>query len=229
MRLNTQHIRTMYDLLNETVDKVFNNQQNFIWQQVSNEKEKDSASWNELLNIKQEFGMDEVRQDCLENGIKADQSQLELYEISLGINKKVDDFDIFSQYNNKVYTTRLLVLSHAMNAPFQKEMKRILSNDKNCKLQSAPVKQYERAVIKAQIKKGRERFPQSACVLDYLRCSVTYDSTKALLVGVKNFINVVNNGESTLLRSIARIKNGFAKIADWKSATDCQYCDIKVT
>ena len=82
--------------------------------------------------------------------------------------------------------------------------------------------------MKSQISYINQPFPRAACLLDYLRASLTYDSTKALLAGVKNFINAVNNGESKIIRSVARIKNGFAKILDWKSAKDCQYCDIKI-
>ena len=72
-------------------------------------------------------------------------------------------------------------------------------------------------------------YPNTACILDFLRCSITYNNTQSLLNGLNKFVNSISNNEISCLLEIKRIKNGFKNIKEkWKSYKDAEYCDIKL-
>ena len=75
---------------------------------------------------------------------------------------------------------------------------------------------------------GRKRFPSVACVCDFVRCSVTFETSKELYNGLNSFINKVNLGETGCITKICRIKNGLKDIKNWKNEIDATYCDIKL-
>ena len=102
------------------------------------------------------------------------------------------------------------------------------------------------------------RFPSSACVVDVVRCSFTYDNCKIFLNEVNKFINTVNENEKRLndfrngntskttttkekekelfcVTKILRIKNTFGGLVDKDSQQDgnikmakFEYADIKI-
>ena len=53
------------------------------------------------------------------------------------------------------------------------------------------------------------RFPNSACITDYVRCSLCFEDCISLLNGISIFTNAVEKGD-TCLKKIIRIKNMFA-------------------
>ena len=48
-------------------------------------------------------------------------------------------------------------------------------DDISCKYASAPVKLYDRCVVKSTSEHAESSFPQSACILDFLCFSLTFD------------------------------------------------------
>ena len=101
-------------------------------------------------------------------------------------------------------------------------------NDDNALFIEAPVKQYDRCLIKTNTDYNSEEYPSVACIVDCLRCSITYNNTANLLSGLNTFINNVKNDKIDNITKILRIKNGFNNILKWQSFNDAQYCDLKL-
>ena len=75
-----------------------------------------------------------------------------------------------------------------------------------------------------------EQFPNGACIVDYLRCSITFKTPKELLTTLNTFINKIENGEGKAFAKILRIKNGFKNTLKWtpKNMSDYNYVDLKI-
>ena len=93
---------------------------------------------------------------------------------------------------------------------------------------TAPVKTYDRCLIKSNTDYNTQEYPSVACIVDFLRCSITYNNTLSLLNGLNTFINNINDGKISSIIKILRIKNGFNNILTWESFNDAQYCDLKL-
>ena len=92
----------------------------------------------------------------------------------------------------------------------------------------APVKGFDRSVIKASTDYNVKNYPSVANIVDFLRCSITYPNAAQMIHGLKSFINKINNNEIECLTGIVRIKNGFTNVLHWANANDADYCDIKL-
>ena len=121
----------------------------------------------------------------------------------------------------------VLTFSHSNNKRFQDIMLNIYKEDKTAFYQSAPVKTYSRCIIKSNTDYNNQLYPTSSCILDLLRCSITFNNIISLLNGIKRFKNLINNNEVEGLIKILRIKNGFNNILKWNLPSDSEYCDIK--
>ena len=78
---------------------------------------------------------------------------------------------------------------------------------------------------------SNEEFPNGACILDYLRCSITFDTPKQLLDGVEYVIDQIEGKKIQSLSKILRIKNGFGKyILNWdrENLSKYDYVDLKM-
>ena len=123
----------------------------------------------------------------------------------------------------------VLTFSHSNNARFHAAVFKIFEDDENAKTQTAPVKTYDRCLVKSNTDYSLEPYPTSACILDLMRCSVTFDNVQLLLNGLEMFINAVNDGKVECLTKILRIKNGFKNILEWKDVNDAEYCHVKLS
>ena len=77
---------------------------------------------------------------------------------------------------------------------------------------------------------SKEDFPSGACILDYLRCSITFKTPKELLDAVEFVIKQITNNKIGSMSKILRIKNGFNSILKWNSEkiSDYNYVDLKI-
>ena len=77
---------------------------------------------------------------------------------------------------------------------------------------------------------SNEYFPSGACILDYLRCSITFATPKELLDGVEFTIKQIETKKIESISEILRIKNGFNSILTWdrKKISDYNYVDLKM-
>merc|ERR1712176_462500 len=80
-----------------------------------------------------------------------------------------------------------------------------------------------RARAKAQNDYAKERFPSSACVIDFNRCTLIFDDISSLLHGLKLFVNKVKYYQSGNIIAIARGNNGFIEYVK-----EAQYADVKL-
>ena len=124
---------------------------------------------------------------------------------------------------------RLQKIAQKVFGTHSSRYRRALVDGKNCQYQAAPVKTYERCVIKATQDYGTRNFPSAACILDFLRFSVTFNTVSDLLVGLKDWVKAIKDNKIECFgpNSIVRVKNGFSDVKNWKSFKDASYCDIK--
>ena len=228
-------------------DEELKKQKEFIWNSVETIKKENEKGFMNLCNVTGEsLGVEvvnvdkgkmmnwKIRQDCIENGITAVKTERELYVIAatLNSNDKKTDFNVFNEFNQKIYITQCLTFAHEYNTLFQNLVSQAFESDKKAQFDGGPVKQYARCLVKANTDYSKEIFPSGAHILDYMRCSVTYNNVESLLEGLNNFVDKVNKKELENdkggLSCIKRVKNGFMNILNWKSSEDAQYCDLKL-
>ena len=222
----------LFKLIDTVVDKKLLKQKEFIWKNAENEKKLDNANWDKLCNfsMNDSSGTKKLRQDkiCDGNPILPLETEKELWLMKINMYEN-DNYDVISQHNTNVYLTQLLSFSHLNNKYFQNRMSEIFDNrKKNIYFSQAPVKTYDRCLIKASTDYSQEKYPSCANILDFMRCSVTYDNSKLLVESLNSFIDKVKNNKISCIKSILRIKNGFNNILKWKSFKDANYCDIKL-
>ena len=129
-----------------------------------------------------------------------------------------------------------MTFAHANNRRFQKNVQLYFFGIPSCHFQAAPIKLFDRCVVKATSDYQDKEFPSVANIVDFMRFSVTFDNIESLLDGLNKFITDVNNGDNKYLSNIflskngiLRIKNGFKNIINkWESYNDAEYCDIKI-
>ena len=231
----------LYNNALKIVNKQLMTQKQFIWQNMNKQQtnEKDKFEKLCIFGLQTEAKEKEkeqekvvLRQDCIEKGIIPKTNELETLLLSIKMGNSNKDFDLSFENNTKIYLTQCLTFSHANNKRFQSAMKQYFNEDIEikCKYQSAPVKLYDRCVIKATTDYRAYAFPCVANILDFMRFSVTFDNLTDLLDGLNKFTNAINNGKISCLipNGILRIKNGFSNVVSWKSPSDAQYCDIKL-
>ena len=108
-------------------------------------------------------------------------------------------------------------------------MEKLFSDEiKDGMYQRAPVKTYERCIIKSNTDYHNQPHPTCASILDLMRCSITFNNIKSFINGLEKFVSMINNGEIECLTKIIRIKNGFQNILNWKSYLDAEYIDVKL-
>ena len=226
----------LFDIVDQLVDKQLIKQQQYIFDSAQNEEKLDNQHWNQLCNycIPNFNNCDTLRQDSIEYGIVPYHKEKSIYVLkSQMTNNGNDNFDIKNELDTKVYLTRCLTFSHANNEHFQNEMSKIFNDiNKELKIQcvfaKAPVKTYDRCVVKSNTDYSFCTYPSVAHILDFLRCSITFDDPKSMLNGLNLFIKLIQSGKISCIKSILRIKNGFNAILTWKDFNDAEYCDIKL-
>ena len=241
-----------YEIAKQAIEKPLRNQKEFIWNNVEKEEKFDKDSWNEILTFGSEReDIIKLRQDSIEHGIVSTLNTANVYTLLPIVN--VNDFDIFNEANNKIYLTQCLIFAHKMNMIFQNDVENIFSNiykryKADCnkrnidvdsaesiyRCASAPVKLYQRCCEKSSTDYRNEQFPSAGSIVDFVRCSITFATSKDMLYFLKQFIDTVNNNnnednnDESCIFKVVRIKNGFANVLKWKDINDATYCDIKL-
>ena len=246
--------KILYDKIVEGINLLSMQQREFIWNNVEtirqddktnivfeklcqiriNEDEKKNDNENKNENKRKK----PLRQDAINNGIRADvtQSQILLHNLGVGTDGH-SSFDLEYESNTKLYLTKCLAFAHKHNKRLQSEMRTYFHRMEyasliKCEYQSAPVKLTDRCVVKATSDYGKAKYPSCARILDYMRFSVTFHHVNDLLNGLNKFILDIEKGnviQCILPNSILRIKNGFNSIVKkWENVNDASYVDIKL-
>ena len=228
----------MYDYIEKTVGKALVSQKEFIWKQVESEKQQNSKDWNRLVAYnangkKINIHKYKLRQDSIPNGMKLDWNKEDLWIMSPLVDR-TSNYQIFEEYNSKAYLTKLLIVSNAMNVMFQSDMKKLFGQieqkiNKSISFQAAPVKKYDRCIVKSNTDYQNEEFPSCASIVDLLRCSVCFNDVETMLQTLDAFCDLIYDEKcSFCVTEIIRVKNGFNDIVRWKSENDANYCDVKL-
>ena len=134
-------------------------QKTFIWDQFQ-QLMQNKMMFNKLADFGLNYGHKAksndnsptvLRQDSIRNGILPNSNEFDMLLIGIKTEKAATGFNVEYENNTKVYLTQCLQFAHLNNGVFQQEMAKYFLNTfgKNCKYQSAPVKVYNRCVVKA--------------------------------------------------------------------------------
>ena len=171
--------RLLFDYINEFADECLIKQKEFIWQNVQEEEKNDNENWNKLcsytggsININNSNVV--LRQDRIENGIKSIRSEKEVFVTRAMLDdengktkiSEKTDFDFVAEHNDKVYLTRAIAFAVENNTYFQKKMFALfVSNVDEPQVRQAPIKTYDRCLVKSNTDYHDRSYPSGACIL----------------------------------------------------------------
>lgn len=139
-------------------------QKRFIWLHMAQEEKLEETEWHSIIKYKKECRKI-VRQDAINNGIRADISEADLWTNLAFFNSDHSDYNVFEEYNLKVYLTKALLLAHKLNHEFQSKMEHFvkqLTIQNKCKYVKMAVKSYEECVNTINDKYSDKQFPSAA-------------------------------------------------------------------
>ena len=243
------------------IEKELHLQKEFLQKEIIKEEKENNENWNSLkysilpINIGRDDQISQNRlcvdatipylrgRELMENGgNKPDYKKTELPFDNVNGYNGIEEYDING------YLTKLLISAHKIDPVFQESCQNIFKFVPNCYYTAAPPKTKKRAQMKALLEYYDSQYPHCGNILDIVRGSVVFDTTKDLLIGFEMFRKIIdsnkkklgrndngaqqqNESKSGCIKHIIRIKNGFNKIEDESWNTNInkfQYCDIKV-
>ena len=161
-------------------------QKTLIWDNISKEKDNKRLTMfgSDFKMMDGVSSVSSLRQDSILNGIVTTHNEDASILVQCDIGNESDStFNVMFENNCKSYLTQCLSFAHANNKILQDAMKQVFSSAEysSCKYQSAPVKLYDRYVVKATSDYGNEAYPSCVNILDYLRFSVTFNDVDSML------------------------------------------------
>ena len=138
--------KLLFEYVNDLVDKLLKKQKDCLQNGIELHEEKEHCEkWKELCEFKEYSNKTQFRQDSIENGIKPVKSIANAYVTATKIDNP--SFNVLSEFNDKMYLTQCLTFANENNDYFQSEMKKLF--DGKGKFQEAPVKTYDRCLVKS--------------------------------------------------------------------------------
>ena len=149
-------------------------------------EEKNEDEWQRFIkyDIKTNYQFDNVRQDVIPRGLKADYTKDHLIQnVSLSAH-----FNPIAHYDLSQYLTKLILVCHEADDKFQRDIQKIFSVDKDTNenkelgvlYMKGPVKRLERCYAKCQSDYRDEKFPTAAHVLDIIRCTLVFHDVSCM-------------------------------------------------
>eukprot|EP01084_Bolivina_argentea_P142409 250190_1 len=189
---------------------------------------KNISEWNKLIsyNIKTNYKYENVRQDVITNGLKAEYTKEHLTQnVSIS-----STFNPLTHYDLSQYLTKLILICHEIDDQFHSDMEKIFDVNKETKenkklgvvYMRGPVKHLSRCYAKCQSDYRDERFPTASHVLDIVRCSLIFEDVSSMLFGMDHLHQKIKEKTFCILE-VVRVKNGFIEY----SHDNASYCDIK--
>ena len=151
-------------------------------------------------------------------------------------------FNAIHEYDNNVYCIELRIAIYKINCNFQNECNHL---NAPCIYKFASIKTNQGCQVKAALE--YIDCTQAACILDFLRCNVIFETPKDLVSGLSKLISYFKhcninqmNKDGTIqhvMKKILRIKNGFHVLRVgmpkfgmpklWNAKTaECQNCGM---
>ena len=177
-----------------------------------------NTAWNEMIKYEQAMG-DRVQQSGTIN-LRQDNGDYVTYPNKLGFDvKKLDELKLKDFYDSRVYLSNLMLVANAVNDKFHDTLKNdILKKDFSVDYQRGPLKKIERCQSKAETDYSLKPYPNSAQLLDIVRCMLVYQRPEDLMAGIKVVVDRVKKGD-TCLKRVLRVKNMFIGLF-------CCWCNI---
>ena len=199
--------KLLYDLVeSKTLLSQLYDQKKYIYESILSEIKIHNDSWTELMDFK----IDNNRKQFItQEYIKADYESNELPF------DNVNNFNGKLEYDNNGYLTKLLIATHQIDPIFQNTLKNTFSNDDfgiECTFSSAPPKTKARCEVKALLDYSKEngrQWPYTSNIIDLVRCSIVFNNSKDMLIGINKFVNLVKDNQVQYIKHILRCKNGF--------------------
>eukprot|EP01083_Nonionella_stella_P009791 28053_1 len=179
-----------------------------------------------------------VRQDKVTNGVV---SRFTYNQLSEEFTSSAT-FNCHRFYNYHQYLTRLALLAQNVDDEFHNSIQNMFNVHRDTHLgrisdvgdskdneegvimyKRGPVKLISRARSKAENQYFDMEYPNSACVLDFNRCSLVFGDMSTLLSALDLFCNKVRYYQSGNIIGIVRCKNGWQEYLK-----EPQYADIKL-
>ena len=136
----------LFQYVNTLVDKLLITQKVYIRDSIETEEKKDGEEWNKLCKFDEyNNSQTQFRQDKIDNGIKSFKSVKDAYLAATKISNP--QFNVLSQFNDKIYLTQCLTFANENNDYFQSEMAKLF--DGKGELRKAPVKTFDRCLVKS--------------------------------------------------------------------------------
>ena len=237
----------LFDKINASViSRELEAQQMFIQNATISEEKTNEKLWKQLKQyvIKPDTDKNKNKNNSTVTLQKAIKSEYKVEELPY-TGSNTNGFDAAKEYDHNVHLTRLLITSYRIDPIFQRDCKKLFTEyffkklGIKCKYSSAPVKTKARSITKCELDYKHHAWPHSQYILDFLRCSVQFDTIEDLLKACDAFNDIFDKkigkvkddlGLNICILGICRIKNGFVNISDesWKSAlNEFTYYDIK--
>ena len=222
----------LYNFIDNCVQNALLDTRTHIWRNIHHEMNTDRDSWSDLISMRnyESYDLKELRQDYIPNRIQCDKTEHQLWVMQPSVDANTN-YDVFKEYNTKCYLTQLLSLVHSLNPQFHKDMKRVFKDI--CKsspyiYRAAPVKSFDKCVLKAESNFNKKKFPTVAYITDFVRSTVTFDNVNDLINAVRQFKLIVDTDNCGCVTDIVSIDNGFENVERWKSEEDCHFVDLKI-
>ena len=161
-----------------------------------------NVSWIKMIKYEQAIG-DRVQQSGVLN-LRQDCKDYVTYPNKLGNRfdvKKLQELKLTDFYDSRVYLSNLMLVANAVNEKFHDVLKNdILKKDFACDYQQGPIKRIERCQAKAETDYSLKPYPNSAQLLDIVRCMLVYQRPEDLMSGIETVIERVKKGDTPLKR-----------------------------
>mmetsp|Transcript_40561 Transcript_40561/g.66645 ORF Transcript_40561/g.66645 Transcript_40561/m.66645 type:complete len:944 (+) Transcript_40561:110-2941(+) len=182
------------------------------------EEQNNAEDWQFLRNYGKNATSVRLRQDTsLPYGVHCKYQKMEMVRM-MG----VASFNPLRYYDFEIYLNELMFRNAMLDDAFQEQCKAIFVGD-DVDYMRGPLKKIGRCKVKTETDYFNEDFPTSACLLDIIRCTITFKSIESMLAMIKKFETLVQEQKCGCLKEIMRIKNGFIDYDHDKP----QYTDIK--
>eukprot|EP01083_Nonionella_stella_P099629 280124_1 len=195
--------------------------ENELRKEFEREEQDNAKNWNYVVNYSKDFTAQidtRLRQDTIEFGVKARYSKKDIIQNM----SDAASFNAIKFYDLEIYLNELMLRCGMMNDQFQNDVSSIFQKEPGVSFRPGPLKTLDRCKIKTETDYYAEEFPNSACLLDIVRCTVSFDDFDAMIRSIQLFEKTIASNE-TCLKEIMRVKNGFTEYQH----TNPQYVDIK--
>ena len=166
------------------------------------DKLSDDPWWKKMISFKQ------YRDERGSVNLRQDSSEYLTFPNKLGISvRKLETLKMKDFYDSKIYLPNLMIVAKSLDSKFHNVMKNVIfQKDFNVEYVRGPLKTIERAQAKAESDYSARAFPNSACLVDIVRCQCVYENPSDLCEALDATMARIEKGD-TVIKRVLRVKN----------------------